>query len=233
MSIVAYRRWRVTADGRLKSTAMREVWQPGKLTATCGLCGSVPDAGCTCGYYARTLPIAPCTCGDPTHPRHGAVGVVRLGGRVIVCESGYRAQYAQVLAYVDHTGLAVADHYGAAVYRDAEAMWSEWAPGVAGREPVAPGGDWCCRPPLAVAGFTPSLMVTIAAEAQQAAWAFRQAGIGVSALADALAGIPPDVATPAPTEESPAPGRPRRPLYTDDRPRSQSPYGPRQRWDRR
>lgn len=153
--IIAYRRWNVGPGRLVPVTDPWPSWKPGINTARCtGTWGEprpfqehgpVPDGDCRCGFYARRRPIALCTCGDPLTPRHGVVGVVKLGGRIVEHEDGYRAEKAQVVAYVDHTGDVTVD-YGCPVYPDVETMWAEWAPDADAWDLVVPGGNRCPWP---------------------------------------------------------------------------------------
>lgn len=105
-----------------------------------------PAATCECGFYAlHSLPelrdevdraiweIDTATSGG----RHGLVlGVVAGYGRVLVGTQGWRSRYARVLALyadptvTDHTRElgATAAAYGAPVYRNLDAIVSEWGP---------------------------------------------------------------------------------------------------------
>jgi len=136
MNIVAFRRWTVEG-GRLHSTGvLASPWDAGRMTARCmfaecdcpacafasTLVGQhdVPDENCTCGWYAYKRPQL---------AGAGAVGVVRLGGRMVEHERGYRAQYAQVLAVVDPDGLVDRTVYPVPFYATTAEMYAEWAPG--------------------------------------------------------------------------------------------------------
>jgi hypothetical protein len=108
--IIGYRIWRVVSgiEGlHLRSLHMSYMWQE-ENEAKClagqslmRLAGKhpgepAPDVSCSCGIYAQL----------PEHPlaewqssiRGGvhATGTIVLYGKVIVCEKGYKAQYAQI-----------------------------------------------------------------------------------------------------------------------------------------
>lgn len=163
MTILAFRRWNVSNIDRLlypTGVGMGQ-WAVGRQTAACARTGQLcdcwlcvlqpmgghatpaPQAGCTCGFYARKLPIGLCRCDHPTKACHQAVGVVRLGGRVIEHERGWRAQYAEIAALVDYTGAVDRSAYPVPFYPDLDAMYGEWAPDIACRDGVDADGIWC------------------------------------------------------------------------------------------
>jgi hypothetical protein len=105
-----------------------------------------PATGCECGFYAlHSLPelnggldraiweIDTATSGG----RHGLVlGVVAGSGRVLIGTEGWRARSSRILALfagptvTSHTremGIAAAA-YGVPLYRDLDAIVSEWGP---------------------------------------------------------------------------------------------------------
>jgi hypothetical protein len=86
-----------------------------------------PSLRSRCGIWAHKQPIPDCTCPDPTGPAHGAVGVVRMWGRGVEHDDGWRAQYAELVAIVDHSGRLTQD-YGVPRYPTTADMWAEWAP---------------------------------------------------------------------------------------------------------
>jgi hypothetical protein len=91
--IVGYRAWRVR-DGKLMGVHYPVPWQPGEpLSATCGSRRdhAAPGEGCTCGIHA-------------TRDEEGlrlnylfgmpaVYGSVKLWGKVVVHERGYRAEF--------------------------------------------------------------------------------------------------------------------------------------------
>jgi hypothetical protein len=257
MTIIGFRYWDVE-DGKLYSTWASGFWTSGKLTAshvstfairiTDGMryTGHVaPADDCQCGFYAFKYPLVMCACDDPTDSRHGAVGVVKLSGRICVHETGFRAQHAEVAALVDFTGT-VSSEYGVPVYPDLDTMWSEWAPDTVEREHVAPGRVWCDS----MFSFTPfpqlpppipdTSSVFFLGEADSITFygisipsgpspknAAAAAGIIVGACDIPPWLIDPDV--PTPPAEIAAQAHRARSVHRDDRPRHQSPYGPKPR----
>jgi hypothetical protein len=152
VSQLGFRRWKVTVSGHLAALAVNHAWIPGRpehaecqnpFTTPLPDSHEAPVFGCRCGVWAHRLPVAACGCGDPADGRHGAVGVVRMWGRHVEHEHGWRSEYAEPVALVDFTGR-LARSYPARRYPDLDALYAEWAPGVAGR---APGENplWCHR----------------------------------------------------------------------------------------
>jgi hypothetical protein len=157
MSIIGFRRWRVSAAGELVGLGVPHVWESAAQTAICrGLDGvgfgncapfrvwpghPVPSLRSRCGIWAHRQPIRECQCGQPTAPAHGAVGAVRLWGRYVEHESGWRAERARVVALVDFTGR-MGPGYDAPRYPDLASLYGEWAPDASG---WAPGEAtvWC------------------------------------------------------------------------------------------
>ena len=107
---IGHRVWRVLpdADGPVLAAAMSgDVWSDGDQAAEChsGVMlvpryrrprvdahpgEAIPALACTCGIYASLEPMA------PPHRRVWARGRVRLWGRVIEGEKGFRASRARV-----------------------------------------------------------------------------------------------------------------------------------------
>lgn len=152
MAVLGFRRFLVDGRGRLLSLSDPNYlnWQPnkdavarcarGRITVLVPGVGDVPttihgpvspDTDCSCGLYAYASPIKKCACGHPSATTHGAVGVVRMWGRVVHCRyedgpvGGYRAQFARVVAIRDYTGRLHPD-YKAPRYPSLQAMYSEW-----------------------------------------------------------------------------------------------------------
>ncbi len=96
-------------------------WRPGRNKATCRPMGAgrarkahrVPGRYCGCGLYACTDPAALIrTVGPQTDDDLTLAGVIG-GGRVIVHERGWRAEYAKVVAISDELpGRVVSDASG-------------------------------------------------------------------------------------------------------------------------
>lgn len=156
MSVIGFRRWKVAA-GLLHPVGITEVpaWGAGANHAQC-LCfpaldvercdhpvirnPTSGDSRAGCGLYAYKTPIPPCACGMPSSLTHGAVGVVRMWGRCVEHQYGWRAEYASVAALVDFTGQ-VDPAYDVPKYPDLQAMYGEWAPGE--YEPFPDHAVWC------------------------------------------------------------------------------------------
>jgi hypothetical protein len=85
-AIVGYRSWRMV-DGLLLSMYRDYIWVP------CGVMRSivVPSKYNSSGVYAYSEPV------DFPKGKHVVSGRVALWGRVVICERGYRAQYAYPL----------------------------------------------------------------------------------------------------------------------------------------
>lgn len=184
MSTVGFRRWRVSAAGELVGLGVPHVWTPGRQVARCrGLDGAglgscapfrvwpahpVPSLRSRCGIWAHKAPIRPCRCGDPASELHGVVGVVRLWGRYVEHETGWRAQYAELAALVDGAGRVSPD-YAAPRYPDLDSMYGEWSTGEEGWASGEP--DVWCDPTLAHPGPVTVLQYAaeIGAELQRAA----------------------------------------------------------------
>jgi hypothetical protein len=88
----------------------------------------IPADGCVCGLYAWRDPETLAAAPVPRWTRRPIVtGAVRLGGRVIVGERGYRAEVGYPVAIHDPNGV-IAPAYQVARYRDWRALVSEWRP---------------------------------------------------------------------------------------------------------
>ena len=92
--VVGYRVWRLRRDGRLVSAGLgATIWQPGVNVAACDESGHTAPAGdCVCGLYAFH--------GAPPAPSPGTVGAIRAHGQLESHATGFRAQYAEVVALV-------------------------------------------------------------------------------------------------------------------------------------
>jgi len=157
VSTIGFRRWRVSASGELVALRVPHVWVSGPQTAVCrgidgvgfGNCAPfrvwpghpVPSLRSRCGIWAHKQPIRDCRCGDPASPAHGVVGTVRLWGRYIEHETGWRAQHARVTAVVDYTGR-LSPSYDIPRYSDLVSLYGEWATDAAGWAPGEPE-VWC------------------------------------------------------------------------------------------
>ncbi len=157
MSTVGFRRWRVSATGELVGLRVPYVWPTSQQTAACrGLDGTgfgncaplrlrpghrAPSLRSRCGIWAHRQPIRGCQCSDPTSAAHGVVGAVRLWGRYVEHETGWRAEHARVVALVDFTGR-LGGGYDVPRYPDLASLYGEWATGELG---WAPGESavWC------------------------------------------------------------------------------------------
>jgi hypothetical protein len=85
-AIVGYRSWRMM-DGLLLSMYRDYIWIP-----SCAMHSIVvPSKYNSSGVYAYSQPV------DVPKGRHVVSGRVALWGRVVICERGYRAQYAYPL----------------------------------------------------------------------------------------------------------------------------------------
>ncbi len=94
---LGYRTWRVSASGELRAVHRDSSWVRGFTTSACQSCGSSLLPRCKCGLYAHSrIWMAASDWGENT----SALGVVRGWGDVLVHETGWRAQHAQVLAVI-------------------------------------------------------------------------------------------------------------------------------------
>jgi hypothetical protein len=99
--IVGYRAWRLDRDALVPWSAGRAgagAWTPGVNQATCLHTGahpsqSPPVADCSCGLYALADPRD-----ERLRPSYEAVGAVVAWGDVEVHATGFRAQYAAIVA---------------------------------------------------------------------------------------------------------------------------------------
>jgi hypothetical protein len=113
--ISALRVWRVDSDLRLHSLNREATWVPGEwLTAHCSIKDhTAPREGCTCGVYAaKDLNQLTPVVGAPA-----IVGKVRLAGKIIEHDRGYRAERARIVELLPTEGKSqltesVAGRYG-------------------------------------------------------------------------------------------------------------------------
>jgi hypothetical protein len=148
VSLLGWRQWAVDTEGRLRpawtpwSPFPPEflLWRPDGLTRARCLRGRHPAApgtepdpapaeGCVCGLYAWRDPTALVAAARPRWTaRPIIVGAVRLGGRMIVAERGYRAELGYPAAIVDPLGVVSAE-YSVARYRGWPELVAEWNSG--------------------------------------------------------------------------------------------------------
>lgn len=108
------------ADGASTDSASGGAADPGS--------NPVPAAECVCGLYAWRDPEILTASPIPRWTRRPiVVGAVRLGGRIIVGERGYRAELGYPVAIHDPNGV-IAPSYQVARYRDWDALVAEWRP---------------------------------------------------------------------------------------------------------
>ena len=109
--LLGYRGWQVVDAGdgsgpALKSLHVSYVWER-QVEAVCHLPAVMyfqhrhdgrlsPDPSCSCGIYAQ-LPEHPLTEWDTAkRAKVSASGTIAMWGRIIQCERGYKAQYAEI-----------------------------------------------------------------------------------------------------------------------------------------
>lgn len=140
MSRVAFRTWVVQPGaGTLTPVAVTGVWRSAELKATCAVGGEArrrfhlpPNPDCRCGIYAWKRPVDPGYVNQwaKVAPERVAVGVVRMWGRMCdgATATGYRAQYARVVAVVrDTAGRVDLSRYPTVRdYPDLATMYSDW-----------------------------------------------------------------------------------------------------------
>lgn len=108
--IVGYRTWRVRRfDGlgfRLCSLIQSYAWLE-ENTAQCLIHSTMkthqtpaPDPNCACGFYILKYTAETDKYESHVRGRVRAHGEVALTGRLIVCQAGYKAQFAQILSPV-------------------------------------------------------------------------------------------------------------------------------------
>jgi len=102
--VTGYRAWRPVLGETVPALSAYTNdyrWQPGKNTASCNSGNYYalrkehnnvsPDKACTCGFYARTE--------DDQHGYSlGIDGVIKASGRLILGQTGFRAEFARIVA---------------------------------------------------------------------------------------------------------------------------------------
>ncbi|MCK9901709.1 hypothetical protein CC117_08910 [Parafrankia colletiae] len=144
MSLLGWRQWAVDGDGLLRPAwtpwspfpSGMLLWRPDGLTEAHCLRATasgqdpphdrLPAEDCLCGLYAWRDTALLAAARLPRWTRLPCViGAVRLGGRVIIAERGYRAQRGYPVAVFDPRGL-VSPRYSVARYRTWSALVAEW-----------------------------------------------------------------------------------------------------------
>jgi hypothetical protein len=126
--VVGYRSWRFDSD-RLKAIAWEEYWVPGVNTAQCHLTRGdrgrrwarlanhnpehVPSHDCQCGLYAYHRPVNVI----PGGAIEGITGAVTAWGKMEVHPTGFRAQYAEIVALVSRNKTIAETRRAARRYR--------------------------------------------------------------------------------------------------------------------
>lgn len=98
--LTAYRVFGVSSSGRLESTGVGYEWQAGENRADCtDRAHSAPVRSCNCGFWSfRTKEIAREQFEDTHGGRDNIVlAKVRVWGKVVEGERGFRSQYAEVV----------------------------------------------------------------------------------------------------------------------------------------
>ena len=119
-AIIGWRAWRPGPSGSLLSLSRNEAWPVDRcLVARCGHAKhEAPASGCTCGIYAFRSPL--------DTPPGLLVGQVKLWGRVIEHEHGYRAEFARPLTTNSEDvskRLGIAYEWKPTMSADAYATW--------------------------------------------------------------------------------------------------------------
>ena len=134
--IRGWRTWRIEDEGQLFGSTGR-LWTPGTNTAAChgdhgvvlrvlddmfaaeGI--KIPDhqvePWCTCGFYAHKSP-------NRATGIYDVGGVIEAWGRVLLGETGFRAQYAKIVALCGPTATA-REHGLTHTSRDEDAVEAE------------------------------------------------------------------------------------------------------------
>jgi hypothetical protein len=96
--LLGYRYWRVGRDGALRCMLSRDTWLEGANRASCWRCGhDAPGRLCRCGFNAlHELPLA-----ELDEYRGAVLGAIAAWGEVDVHRTGFRTQFAKVIALAD------------------------------------------------------------------------------------------------------------------------------------
>lgn len=118
-SLRGYRAWALDMKGGLHACNWPSfVWQPGRNEANCQDSYRRPGCGCDLCSAQRmgglhVAPMQPCQCGFYARHRPGQYdtrgeigGVIKAYGKVILAETGFRAQYAEIEALFMHSQIA-------------------------------------------------------------------------------------------------------------------------------
>lgn len=234
MSVLAWRQWTVRA-GTLSALTRLDVWFPGRNEARCPVgagatAGAAPGAAtCGCGFYAYRDPA---TLWENRVEHnfivHGIVlGVVELAGWMTEHERGYRAQYGRVVAIAGPEAAQVRPEYEVDRHADFASLVERWwdgdpvdlsepEPETTGWQPAGPG-VWIAKGtgPLGTYAIPPAPFVVAHIEVST-----EKSGYVLTAT-ESKRPINPIAIVTATEPNTPKSGR-----YVDDRPRWQSPYGP-------
>jgi len=106
--LLGYRYWRIAADGSLRCLISNERWAPGANRAHCWRRGhEAPGRLCTCGFNA--LHDLPGANRRMTH-RNTVLGAIAAWGDTEVHRTGFRAQFACVVALAEGGVTRPASH---------------------------------------------------------------------------------------------------------------------------
>jgi hypothetical protein len=108
--ITGYRSWKPLMSQQIEPAlcayTQGYIWKPGLNVAECLRGGTLygyrphrpmPSKDCTCGFYARSV--------DDDHGYNiGISGVIKASGRVILGATGFRAEFARIVALYSDTG---------------------------------------------------------------------------------------------------------------------------------
>lgn len=111
--VLAFRTFQIdSATQALTGLTYRQEIAPEVNVAQCAVIGDdeehrSPQEGCSCGWYAYDERRRWIGGGMPARPVHPspltATGIVRLSGKIIVCERGLKAEYMEVVALTVHS----------------------------------------------------------------------------------------------------------------------------------